>query len=164
MNIKNFNLFFIFAYNIPSLTIHFYVFDLSYLKIILEIIFRVFCSAKYACYFLWFQNKMVAHSLFLRCPYIPILTSICSYNLHHIHYVFRSVNLTLRMVTSTSNIQKIEQKQVDTRRQDGTCWVTSRRMIQVLKEKEINLINKNVWQKRKGMCWKEECNWYTMWK
>ena len=31
-----------------------------------------FYSAKYTCYFLEFQNKMAAHSLFLGYPSIPI--------------------------------------------------------------------------------------------
>ena len=48
------------------------------------------------------------------------------------------------MVTSIHNIQKMDQKQLETRKQDGGCSVTSRRMIQVLKEKEIKLISKNV--------------------
>ena len=42
------------TYNMPSLTTHLYVFDLSFLKITLEILFTGFYTAKDTCYFLWF--------------------------------------------------------------------------------------------------------------
>ena len=57
-------------------------------------------------------------------------------------YVFHSANLTLRTVTIIHNIQKINQ--TETRKQNESCSVTSRRMIQILKKKEIELINENV--------------------
>ena len=61
--------------------------------------------------YLLFQNKTAAHSLFLGYPYIPILTSICSYNLPiYIINVFYSVNLTLGTVTCIHNTRKMDQK------------------------------------------------------
>ena len=42
----------IFAYNMLSLTIHLYIFDLSFLKIILEGLCMGFYSAKYTCCYL----------------------------------------------------------------------------------------------------------------
>ena len=73
MNTKNFKFCFYFCLQyVLSLTIPLHVFDLSFLKIILQAPFMSFYSAKYACYFLEFQNKMAAHSLFLSYPSIPI--------------------------------------------------------------------------------------------
>ena len=48
------------------------------------------------------------------------------------------------MVTSIHNIQKMDQKWLETQRQDGSGLVTSRRTIQVLKEIKIELISKNI--------------------
>ena len=57
--------------------------------------------------------------------------------------VFHSVNLTLRTVTRILKIQKKDQKLPEPRKQDGSCFVLPRRTIQVLKEKETELISKN---------------------
>ena len=65
-------LFLIFAYFMPSLTNPSYVCDLSFLKIILEVILMIFYIAKYTCYFWQFKNKMTAHFLTLGHPYISI--------------------------------------------------------------------------------------------
>ena len=51
VNMKNF-FFFIFAYYMLSHTDHLYVFDFSFLNIILEVLFMGLYRAKYTCYFL----------------------------------------------------------------------------------------------------------------
>ena len=67
MNIKNFKFCFHFCLqHALSFTNPLYVFDLSFLKIILEVLSMGFYNAKYTCYLLYFQNKMAAHSLFPR--------------------------------------------------------------------------------------------------
>ena len=151
MNMSNFKFCFDFRLKYAlSLTIPLYVFDLSFLKIILEVLFMAFYSAKYTFQYivLYFQNNTAAHSLFLSHPYIPI------FNLYFFHVVyaiyiinvFHSVNLTSRTLTSIHNIQKMDQKQLETLKQDERCSVTSTRTIQKidLKEKETELISKNV--------------------
>ena len=73
-------------------------------------------------------------------------------NAIHIFNVFHRVNLTLGTVTSIHNIQKIDQNLLETRKQHGSCSVTPTRTIQVLKEKEIELIIKaSVEQEQKGV-------------
>ena len=52
--------------------------------------------------------------------------------------VFHSANLALITVTSIHNIQKMKQRQLKTRKQDGSLLIKSRQTIQVLKEKETS--------------------------
>ena len=96
---------------------------------------------------------MAAYSLFLGYPYIPILTSFAHVNYAtYIINVFYRENLTFRTVTSIHNTQKMDQKELETWKKDRGCSITSRGMIQVIKEKEIKLICKNVCRKkRKGL-------------
>ena len=58
--------------------------------------------------------------------------------------VFHSANLTLHKVNSIQSIQKLDKKKLKTRNQDGSCP-----KIQGSKDKEIDLISKTFWGKRK---------------
>ena len=98
MNMNNFKFCFHFCllYALSHTNI-LYVFDLSFLKIILEVLFMGSYSAKYLCYFLQFRNKMAANSLLLDHPCIHIFNFSLLYNLHDIQYqclLWCKLNLT----------------------------------------------------------------------
>ena len=70
---------------------------------------------------------MAALSLISGYPFVHATCAIYIIN------VFHSVNVTLRTVISIHDIQKMDQKQLETRKQDENCCRTSRRTIQILK-------------------------------
>ena len=132
-----------------SHTILFYVFGLSFLKIILEMLFIAFTVQSIPVIFYDFKSKWLPIPYSQTIPMFLFLAFVVS-NLCHIHHQCLSqCKLNLMHVASTCNIQKIDQKQLETRKQDGSSSVPSKGTIQVLKEKEIEVINKNVRRKRK---------------
>ena len=144
---KNFKLCFYFCLQYAFfITIPFYVFDLSFLKIILEVFSGLLQCKVYLLFFIISkQNGCLFPISYFPISIFPFLTSICPCNLRHIHYPCLSqCKRSLKHKTTIHIIHKMDQKWLQTRQEDGSSSVTSRRTIQVLKEEEIKLVSKNV--------------------
>ena len=103
---------FIFAYSITSHAISLYVCDLSFLKIILEIILMGFYNAKYTCYFFIISKQngclfpILRLSLYSHIQPLFVHATCAIYIIN----VFYCVNLNLSTVTNNHKIQKMDQK------------------------------------------------------